>query len=188
MQVPDGLRLFHGELEAPRRRGLHHHGPAEAVSCWRPWTPWSGTRSACAFLGDLTRHLTGAAGAGRRERTRFPRISEGFQANVCLNYGGRDEILRAARALCTRTARTGRPTPEALTEAGFCHYLYSAGIPDPELIIRPSGEQRLTQLPAVAVRLCGVLFLRHPLAGLRRAGAGQRHHRLPEAATGGSAA
>ncbi|MBE6989512.1 MAG: di-trans,poly-cis-decaprenylcistransferase [Ruminococcaceae bacterium] len=60
----------------------------------------------------------------------------GFQANVCLNYGGRDEILRAARAC----AAAG----EELTEEHFSAHLYSAGIPDPELIIRPGGEQRIS--------------------------------------------
>ena len=66
-----------------------------------------------------------------------------FQANVCLNYGGRDEILHAARRFaqdCTR----GEAVPEDLTEEGFSSYLYSAGIPDPELIIRTSGEERLS--------------------------------------------
>ena len=60
----------------------------------------------------------------------------GFQANLCINYGGRDEILHAARAC----AAAG----EELTEENFEKHLYSAGIPDPELIIRPSGELRLS--------------------------------------------
>ena len=75
---------------------------------------------------------------------KFPAISkDDFQANVCLNYGGRDEILHAARRFaqdCTR----GEAVPEELTEEGFSSYLYSAGIPDPELIIRTSGEERLS--------------------------------------------
>ena len=61
---------------------------------------------------------------------------EGFQANICLNYGGRSEILRAAR-LCAEAG-------EEWTEENFDKYLWSAGIPDPELIIRPSGELRLS--------------------------------------------
>ena len=61
---------------------------------------------------------------------------EGFQANICLNYGGRAEILRAAR-LCAQAG-------EEWTEENFGKYLWSAGIPDPELIIRPSGEVRLS--------------------------------------------
>ena len=61
---------------------------------------------------------------------------QGFQANICLNYGGRSEILRAAR-LCAEAG-------DEWTEENFGKYLWSAGIPDPELIIRPSGELRLS--------------------------------------------
>ena len=61
---------------------------------------------------------------------------QGFQANICLNYGGRAEILRAAR-LCAESG-------EEWTEENFSNHLWSAGIPDPELIIRPSGELRLS--------------------------------------------
>ena len=66
-----------------------------------------------------------------------------FQANVCLNYGGRDEILRAVRRFAAECT-AGTRKPEELDEAVFSSYLDSAGIPDPELIIRPSGEQRLS--------------------------------------------
>lgn len=63
------------------------------------------------------------------------------QVNFCLNYGGRDEIVRAARAFAAQVAE-GKRKPEELTEGLFSSYLYSAGVPDPELIIRPSGELR----------------------------------------------
>lgn len=66
-----------------------------------------------------------------------------FQANICLNYGGRDEILRAVRRFAADCAQ-GKRRPEDLDEAGFSGYLDTAGIPDPELIIRPSGEMRLS--------------------------------------------
>ena len=59
-----------------------------------------------------------------------------FQANVCLNYGGRDEIVRAARAL----AESG----EEWSEENLERHLDSAGVPDPELIIRPGGEYRIS--------------------------------------------
>ena len=92
------------------------------------------------FLGDLS-VLTPELRALIDETNEISSRIEGFQANVCLNYGGRDEILHAARRFaqdCTR----GEAVPEDLTEEGFSSYLYSAGIPDPELIIRPSGEIR----------------------------------------------
>ena len=66
---------------------------------------------------------------------------EGFQANVCLNYGGRDEIVRAA-AKWAELALSG--AAGELDEARFGQLLYSADIPDPELLIRPGGEQRLS--------------------------------------------
>ena len=63
------------------------------------------------------------------------------QVNFCLNYGGRDEIVRAARAFAADVA-AGKRQPEELTEQMLSKYLYSADVPDPELIIRPSGEMR----------------------------------------------
>ena len=63
------------------------------------------------------------------------------QVNFCLNYGGRDEIVKAAQAFA-RDVAEGKRTPEELTEEVLSGYLYSADVPDPELIIRPSGEQR----------------------------------------------
>ena len=65
------------------------------------------------------------------------------QVNFCLNYGGRDEIVRGARAFAQDVA-AGKYRPEDLTEELFSHYLYSADVPDPELIIRPSGEMRIS--------------------------------------------
>ena len=67
---------------------------------------------------------------------------DGFQANICLNYGGRDEIVQAARRYA-RDLAEGRAEGE-LTEEKFGSYLYSAGVPDPDLLIRPGGEQRLS--------------------------------------------
>ena len=67
---------------------------------------------------------------------------EGFQANICLNYGGRDEIVHAARRYAEDFA-AGRTEGE-LSEEQFGGYLYSAGIPDPDLLIRPGGEQRIS--------------------------------------------
>ena len=66
---------------------------------------------------------------------------EGFQANICLNYGGRDEIVNAARRYAQDLAEGKAPE---LTEESFSNYMYSAGIPDPDLLIRPGGEQRIS--------------------------------------------
>lgn len=63
--------------------------------------------------------------------------------NVALSYGARDEILAAARAVAQAVAE-GRLAPGAIDEATFGGFLQTAGIPDPDLIIRTSGEQRLS--------------------------------------------
>ena len=65
------------------------------------------------------------------------------QVNFCLNYGGRDEIVRASRAFAADVA-AGKYRSEDLTEELLSSYLYSADVPDPELIIRPSGEKRIS--------------------------------------------
>ena len=67
---------------------------------------------------------------------------DGFQANICLNYGGRDDIVQAARRYA-RDFADGKTTGE-LPEEEFSTYLYSSGVPDPDLLIRPGGEQRIS--------------------------------------------
>ncbi len=76
-----------------------------------------------------------------RETDEISQDIEGFQANICINYGGRAEIVRAAQAYAEAYARG---EAKELTEESFSSYLYSAGIPDPELLIRPGGEYRLS--------------------------------------------
>jgi undecaprenyl diphosphate synthase len=71
--------------------------------------------------------------------------AEGRRLNltVALSYGGRAEILAAARAVA-EAAAAGALDPARLDEAGFAARLFTAGMPDPDLIIRTSGEQRLS--------------------------------------------
>jgi len=93
------------------------------------------------FFGDLSRlspQLRKLCEDTQKQSAEFD-----VQVNFCLNYGGRDEIIQAARAFA-RDVAEGKKTSEELTEVGFEHYLYSAGVPDPELIIRPSGEKRIS--------------------------------------------
>ncbi|MDY4490640.1 MAG: polyprenyl diphosphate synthase [Candidatus Faecousia sp.] len=93
------------------------------------------------FFGDLSR-LTPEL---RKLCLDAERRSEEYdvQVNFALNYGGRDEIVRAARAFSQEVAE-GKRDPEELTEDLFSRYLYSSGVPDPELIVRPSGEKRIS--------------------------------------------
>jgi undecaprenyl diphosphate synthase len=71
------------------------------------------------------------------------RDSSGLQLIVAFNYGGRDEIVRAARRLADRAA-AGSIQPEQIDVEKFAGALDTAGIPDPDLIIRTSGEQRIS--------------------------------------------
>lgn len=66
---------------------------------------------------------------------------EGCQVNICLNYGGRDELVRAMRRYADEVA-AGRAND--IDEAAVSDYLFSAGVPDPDLLIRPGGEYRLS--------------------------------------------
>ncbi len=95
-----------------------------------------------SFFGDLSPLSTTL----RQEAVQLMEQSrqyKGVQVNFCINYGGRDEILRAAQAYAAKCA-AGEARPEDLTEAQFSGLLWSAGVPDPDLVIRPSGEQRIS--------------------------------------------
>ena len=67
----------------------------------------------------------------------------GMQVNVCINYGGRDELVHAARSLA-RDAAEGRLSPDAVDAAMLESRLYSAGVPDPDLLIRTGGDMRVS--------------------------------------------
>lgn len=62
---------------------------------------------------------------------------------IAINYGGRDEIVRAVRS-CMRDARDNGADPAALGEADFSKRLDTAGLPDPDLVVRTAGEMRLS--------------------------------------------
>jgi len=91
------------------------------------------------FFGDLSRlpkHLQKLCQDAQNKSSDYD-----VQVNFCLNYGGRDELVRAAKTFAEDVVN-GLRQPDELTEELFSSYLYSADVPDPELIIRPSGEQR----------------------------------------------
>ncbi|MBR5344941.1 MAG: isoprenyl transferase [Clostridia bacterium] len=67
----------------------------------------------------------------------------GLRLNIAINYGGRAEIVRAAKALAEE-ARDGRLDPAAIDEEAFAQRLYTTGQPDVDLLIRTSGEMRLS--------------------------------------------
>ena len=93
------------------------------------------------FFGDLSRLNPDLQKLCLEAQNKSSEFQDEVQVNFCLNYGGRDEILRAVRAFATDVAEGKREISE-LTEEMFSGYLDSAGVPDPELVIRPSGELR----------------------------------------------
>jgi undecaprenyl diphosphate synthase len=71
------------------------------------------------------------------------RDNAGLNLTIALNYGGRADIVAAARRLAARV-EAGMLAPEGIDEAAFGGHLFTAGVPDPDLMIRTSGEQRIS--------------------------------------------
>ena len=94
------------------------------------------------FLGDLE-----PLPPGLRElianATARTAANSGIHFNVCTNYGGRAELVHAARRLAEQAAR-GELDPARIDEQLFAAQLHTAGEPDPDLLIRTSGEQRIS--------------------------------------------
>ena len=95
------------------------------------------------FLGDIE-----WLDSDLRERIRTieekSRDREGMTLNIAFNYGGRDEILRAAKELALRYALGTLPDLNVVTEDTFGSLLYTVGQPDVDLVIRTSGEMRIS--------------------------------------------
>src|SRR5205823_15032520 len=95
--------------------------------------------------GVEVRQSAGAGGATRalqpaiRDAADLPRHNSGLRLNIAFNYGGRAEIVRALRELVAEGVR-----PEEVTEEAIARHLYTAGLPDPDLVIRTAGEMRLS--------------------------------------------
>lgn len=68
---------------------------------------------------------------------------DGMVLNIAMNYGSRDEIVRAVRNICN-DVQSGAVLSENIDEQLISDYLYTSGQPDPDLIIRPSGEYRIS--------------------------------------------
>jgi undecaprenyl diphosphate synthase len=120
-------------------------------------------------LGDLSR-LTPAARAAVDQVIARTSGNSRLVLNLFISYGSRDEIVRAARSLA-RDAASGRLDPESISEASLSARLYTADCPDPDLLIRTSGELRISnfllwQLAYAELYITPVLwpdFTRHDL-------------------------
>ncbi len=94
------------------------------------------------FLGDISAFSPELQALIRRVEEESA-VKDGMVLNLAMNYGGRAEITRAMRTLAARV-ESGALKPEEITEEMISNELYTAGQPDPDLIIRPSGEERLS--------------------------------------------
>jgi undecaprenyl diphosphate synthase len=94
------------------------------------------------FIGDRER-FEPEIRAGLADSERLTAPNQRLNLTVALSYGGRDEIIEAARAVAA-AASAGRLDPSALDEAAFSNHLSTASMPDPDLVLRTSGEQRLS--------------------------------------------
>ena len=93
-------------------------------------------------LGALDRLTTDASAAVERV-VRQTANNDRLTLNLFISYGARAELVRAARLLA-EDAAAGRLDTTAIDETAFTSRLYTAGCPDPDLLIRTSGEQRIS--------------------------------------------
>ena len=124
-------------------------------------------------LGDISR-LDEDIRSRIQELTEATKDNGGLNFQIAINYGSRDEILRAVRRLAEDCVE-GRLAPAQIDEAVFESYLDTHDIPDPDLLIRTSGELRLSNY-LLAAGIYGILFYRCSVAGLYegRTGKGDR--------------
>ena len=93
-------------------------------------------------LGDIT-PLDEDLKASIRELEEVSKNNTGLHFQVALNYGSRDEMIRGLREMAV-DVQNGKLTVDQITEECFAGYLDTKGIPDPDLLIRTSGEERLS--------------------------------------------
>jgi len=173
----EGLEALRRTIDAAGRMGL------EAVTVFSFSTEnWRRPRSEIDALFDLLRHfvrsdLNRLHSSGVRIRVIGERegLSEdilnlireaealtesnsSMQLNIAFNYGGRAEILAAARRIAADAA-AGRLKPEDITEADFASALWSSGAPDPDLLIRTSGEHRISNFLLWGLAYCELIFM-----------------------------
>ena len=108
------------------------------------------------ILGDIN-GLTPAARAAVKKACDHTAGNTGLQLNIALNYGARDEILLAVRQLAQNAAQ-GSLEADSITWQDFTDQLYTAGQPDVDLLIRTSGEQRISNFLLCQLAYAELLF------------------------------
>ena len=122
-EVDTLMKLFHKYIQICNRRAME-------------------TNTRVRFIGErsrLSEQLQGLI-TQTEENTKN---NDGMQFQIAINYGSRDEMLRAMKRMM-QDVKNGRVDPENLSQELYASYLDTAGIPDPDLMIRTSGEMRLS--------------------------------------------
>lgn len=122
-EVKTLMRLFRNYIQVCRKRALAHNTRVRVI----------GDREGLG--SDLQERI--------RVLERDTAANDGMQFQIALNYGSRNEMVRAVRKM-VRDAKNEKISPEQIDEQMFSTYLDTAGIPDPDLMIRTSGEERLS--------------------------------------------
>lgn len=94
------------------------------------------------FIGDKS-HFTKDLQKLMTENEESSKNRSGMVLNIAMNYGSRDEIVRAVKNICS-DVKSGKISDAEIDENLISSYLYTSGQPDPDLIIRPSGEYRIS--------------------------------------------
>ena len=94
------------------------------------------------FIGDKS-HFSEDLQKLMIENEENSKDRDGMVLNIAMNYGSRDEIVRAVKNI-SLDVKAGKLDADKIDEELFSNYLYTAGQPDPDLIIRPSGEYRIS--------------------------------------------
>ena len=155
-----GVETVRTVVKAARSRGIEHlsvfafssenwNRPREEVNALLNFFVAGLKQEAEPLLkADVRLHVVGDRSVFSDELVRaieqaedITRNATGMHFNVCINYGGRDEIKNAVRAIAQQV-KNGEIQPEDITEETIGAHLYTAHMPDPDLIIRPSGEIR----------------------------------------------
>lgn len=94
------------------------------------------------FIGDKS-HFTKDLQKLMTENEESSKNRSGMVLNIAMNYGSRDEIVRAVKNICS-DVKSGKISDAEIDENLISSYLYTSGQPNPDLIIRPSGEYRIS--------------------------------------------
>ena len=136
----DGALLAENLYTAGDTVAFHPQAGLDAEKLWAP-TEKAGLYTVGPGEGEpyVVRFATESESDGRIEAESAN--NDRIHINIALNYGGRDEIVRAVRTLAQRCAE-GTISPSEISEQMVSDCLYTCGQPDPDMILRPSGEMR----------------------------------------------